>query len=111
MTQSIPAPATPATAPALHDILTRLHVQLEERLCLFRDGPVTPAAFHALEQALQGTFDAAARDIVEQELNSLEPQDKEQTAPKVRYHKETYRRNKRTPAQIATTFGPITLWS
>ena len=34
-----------------------------------------------------------------------------QAAPKVRYHRQTYRLNKRTPATVATSFGPVTLWS
>src|SRR5262249_56622725 len=40
-----------------------------------------------------------------------EPAARDQAAPKVRYHKQTYRLNKRTPAAVATSFGPIMLWS
>src|SRR5262249_60498546 len=35
----------------------------------------------------------------------------DQAAPKVRYRQQTYRRTKRTPAAVATSFGPLTLWS
>ena len=44
-------------------------------------------------------------------FNRCEPAAKDQAAPRRRYHKQTYRINKRTPAEVATSFGPITLWS
>jgi hypothetical protein len=41
----------------------------------------------------------------------LEAEDRNAMPTKVRYHKETYRINKKTPASIATRFGTITLRS
>jgi hypothetical protein len=41
----------------------------------------------------------------------LEPDDARALPSKVRYHKETYRINKKTPARIATPFGTISLRS
>ena len=111
MTQSTAAPSSPASTVAPDDILARLHARVEERLRLFREGAVTPAATYALEKELRAAFDAAARDLLEQALNCLEPAGPAEAAPKVRYHRQTYRRNKRTKAEVATTFGPITLWS
>src|SRR4051812_6440282 len=101
------APSTAAPAPAAtdvdpDDVLDRLRARLEERLRQFRDGPVTPAATYALEKDLHTACDAAARALLEQTLNRLEPARPDEAAPKVRFHKQTYRRNKRTPAEVAT---------
>jgi hypothetical protein len=35
----------------------------------------------------------------------------ELAAPRVRYQRQTYRINKRTPAEVETSFGPVRLWS
>ena len=51
------------------------------------------------------------RQTYEDELNRLEPDDKKAMQNKVRYHKETYRLNKKTPLQVASKFGMITLRS
>jgi hypothetical protein len=51
------------------------------------------------------------RQVLEREANRLESADKDAAPGKVRYHKETYRINKKTPACIATRFGTITVWS
>jgi hypothetical protein len=92
-------------------IFERLQQRLEERRRQFREQPVTPAATYQLEKDLQTALDQAGREIMEEELNHVQPADKQQAAPKVRYHKATYRINKRTKATIATSFGAITLWS
>ncbi len=52
-----------------------------------------------------------ADETYEDELNRLEPDDKKAMPNKVRYHKETYRLNKKTPLQVASKFGMITLRS
>lgn len=111
MAQSTAAPAPAASAATPDDVLARLRPQVEERLRHFRDGAVTPAAAYALEKELRVAFDAAARAVLEQALNRLEPAGPSEAAAKVRYHRQDYRRNKRTKAEVATTFGPITLWS
>ena len=71
----------------------------------------TPLRFHELEKELRAACDEAGRQFLEENLNRLETADKAEATPRVRYHKETYRINKRTPATIATSFGPITLRS
>jgi len=88
-----------------------LRVQAEERLRQFQQGPPTPRAAYTLEKDLKAVFDEAARALLQQAFNRLEPPDKRQAAAKVRYQGQTYRINKQTPAEVATSFGPITLRS
>jgi hypothetical protein len=77
----------------------------------FRGQTVTPQRFLELEQALHAAAAETCRQLVEREANRLEPDDKRALPGKVRYRKETYRLNKKTPARIATRFGTITLRS
>jgi hypothetical protein len=93
------------------DIFERLQQQVQELRQKFQAQPITPAATYQLEKDLQTALDQAGREILEEELNHVEAADKQQAAPKVRYHKATYRINKRTKARIATSFGDITVWS
>jgi hypothetical protein len=116
MAKSTPMAATGARQEAqggdgLGDIFQRLQRQVAERTQQFRAGPITAAQAFALEKDLKTLVDAAARECLEREYNHLEPQDKKQAAPRVRYHKANYRINKKTQATVATLFGPITLWS
>lgn len=55
--------------------------------------------------------DDVCRGLLEQVANGLESDDKKEVPSKVRYHKETYRINKKSPLQVATRFGAITLRS
>jgi hypothetical protein len=91
--------------------LNRLGEAVQQRVQQFRERPVTPQSAYDLEQDLKTFLDAAARDVLQEEFNRLEPDDKKQAAPKVRYRRQTYRINKKTKAEVATSFGPITLWS
>jgi hypothetical protein len=93
------------------DGFERLRRRVQRRREQFREGPITPLACYEFEKDLQAILAEVGREILQEEFNRVEPADKQQAAPKVRYHKETYRINKRTPATIATSFGPITLWS
>ena len=112
MAKSTPAPAVAARERAHDgDPLERLRQQTQERLRPFREGPVIPPAAYDLEKGPRKVFDEAARALLEQEFNRLEPADKHQAAAKVRYHGPTYRINKKTPAEGATSFGPLTLRS
>jgi hypothetical protein len=112
MAQSTPTPAPAASEPAPRtDPFARLHGQVEACLQRFRHGPVTPLAAYTLEKELKAAFDEAARALLEQAFNCLEPDDRAQADPKVRYRGETYRVNKKTPAEVATSFGAITLRS
>jgi len=105
-------PSVPATRdPELANVFDRLRVQAEQRLRQFRDGPVTPLAAYTLEHDLKALLDAAGRDLLQQAFNRLEPDARDQVPPTVRYRGQVYRRNKKTKAQVATRFGPLTLWS
>jgi len=112
MAQSTPTPPTAASATAPGgDPFAQLRTQAEHCLRQFRQGPPTPLAAYTLEQQLKAAFDEAARALLEQEFNRCEPPEKSQAEPKVRYQGQTYRINKKTRAEVATSFGPITLWS
>jgi hypothetical protein len=97
---------TPPEEPA-DDYQTRV----DEAVQRFRSEPVTPERFLELEKALQAARDESCRRILEREVDRLEPKEKHALPNKVRFHRETYRINKRTPARIATRFGTITVWS
>jgi hypothetical protein len=102
--------AVPAAA-APDDVFAHLRARVGERLRQFHEGPVTPLATYTLEKELKAAFDEAARGLLQQALNRLESADRAAADAGVRYRGQAYRRNKRTPAQVATCFGPITLWS
>lgn len=93
------------------DPLDELKQRVAEAVQRFRSEPVTPRSFLDLENALAGLAKDACRQILEREANSAEPDEKKAMPSKVRYHKETYRINKKTPKGVATRFGTITLWS
>jgi hypothetical protein len=111
MAQSRAAATAAARGTTAGDVWTQLRTRVEDRLRQFEAGPPTPAAVHGLEQELRAAFDAAGCALLEEAFHRCEPAARDQAAPKVRYHKQTYRRNKRTPAAVATSFGSITLWS
>ena len=111
MAKSTATPLTPAREPDPGDVFARLRQQAEERLRHFRQGPPTPLAAYTLEKELKAVCDEAARALLQQEFNRLEPDDRSQAAPKVRYQGQTYRINKKTKAEVATSLGPITHWS
>jgi hypothetical protein len=104
-------PATASESAPASDPFARLRQQAQECLRRFGQGPVTPPAAYALEKELKALFDEAARALLEQAFNRLEPEGKSQAAAQVRYQGQAYRLNKRTKAEVATSFGPITLWS
>jgi hypothetical protein len=85
--------------------------RLDEVVERFRSEPLTPQRFLDLENALHAAAAEVCRQVVEREANRWEAEDKQAVPSKVRYHKETYRLNKKTPARIATRFGAITVRS
>ncbi len=93
------------------DVFERLRQRVQQRQGQFREGPITPLACYELEKELQAALAEVGRELLQEEFNRVESADKQQAAAKVRYQKETYRINKRTPATIATSFGSVTLWS
>jgi hypothetical protein len=111
MAQSMAPPAAAARGTAANDVWAQLRARVAEGLRQFEAGPPTPAAAYALEKELRAALDAAGRTLLEEAFQHREPAARAEAAPKVRYRKQTYRLNKRTPAAVATSFGPITLWS
>ena len=93
------------------DIFERLQQRVQEIRRKFRNHLVNPAGTYQLEKDLKAALDEAGREILEDQLNQVEPAEKQSAAAKVRFHKATFRINKRTKATIATSFGPITVWS
>jgi hypothetical protein len=77
----------------------------------FRSEAVTPQRFLELENALQAAAAETCRQVLQREANRLESDDRRVLPGKVRFRKETYRINKKTPARIATRFGTIVLRS
>lgn len=111
MAQSMTPPAAAARETAAGDVWRTLRTRVEEALRQFEADPPTPATVYGLEKELRAAFDAAGRALLEEAFHRREPATRDQAAPKVRYHRETYRLNKRTKAEVATSFGPVTLWS
>jgi hypothetical protein len=85
--------------------------RLDATVQRFRNEPVTPQRFLELEQALRAVTDELCRQVLEQEANRLESDERAALPARIRWGKETYRINKKTPARIATRFGTITLRS
>lgn len=104
-TRALAMPACPA------EPLDECKRRMDAIVQCFRSAPVTPQRFLELEEALQAAAAETCRQLLEREANRLEPDDKRALPAKVRYRKETYRINKKTPARIATRFGTITLRS
>src|SRR5712692_3827093 len=85
--------------------------RLQKLIAEYRQASNTPGAAHQFEKDLKPALDAAGAAILEQEFNRLEADAKQELPPKLRYRGETYRINKKTKAEIASSFGPITVWS
>src|SRR2546423_12940436 len=105
MAQSMAPPAPAARDTDAPDVWAPLRTRVEQQLRQFAATPPTPATALALEQALHAAFDAAGRALLQAAFHRCEPAAPDRAAPKVRYQKQTYRRNKRTPTAVATTFG------
>jgi hypothetical protein len=104
-------PEAASTDSSKTDWAEALQRRVAECLEMFQKQPATPASAYAFECDLKAAFDEAGRTILEQTFNGMESEDKAQVAPKVRWQGATYRINKKTPAHLATTFGPIVLRS
>ena len=74
--------------------------------------PVTPAAMLEFEQSLREMLRELGRELVEWTCNALEPEEAEDAAEHIRVGAAGYRRtSEKTPNRdVATAFGPITLW-
>src|SRR5216684_112275 len=106
-----PRPRAIVTAATPGEPLDEFKKRVEGAVQCFQGAPVTPQRFLDLENALHAAAAEACRQVLEREANRLEPDDKDAVPGRVRYHKQTYRINKKTPATIATRFGTITVRS
>ena len=106
-TRAVATPVAPVPAAPLDAFEQRLDAIVER----FRSETPTPQRFLELEQALHAAAQETCRQVLEQEANRLEPDDRQAMPNKVRYRKESFRINKKTPTQVATRFGTITLRS
>ena len=106
-----PVAATSAVSATADEPVDAFHRRLNEIVEHFRAEPATPQRFLELENALHQAAQDVCRRVLEREANRLEADDRRQVPAKVRYRKETYRVNKKTPARIASRFGTITLHS
>lgn len=73
-----------------------------------RDGP-TPERTCQFERELEAALRETGRAVVQEVYNAAEPADEKQLPPRVRLGRRVFRRNRKTPNQIATLFGPIAL--
>ncbi len=71
--------------------------------------PATPAGTHDLEREVEQLSRELGRQTVEHAYNAVEPSDARQLPPRVRVGLSEYRRNRKTPRQVATLVGEITL--
>jgi hypothetical protein len=105
---------TPTACPATREEAQwqrQLHDSVSSCVERFRRAGVKPESAYALEKELKAALDEAGRTVLQEEFNRLEPDEKKQADPKVRYRREMYRINKKTPAAVATSFGRIVLRS
>jgi len=101
-----PVETAPDLADALQPALQRLRDQVER----FRQSPVTPLATARFENDLQLAARELARLSAQWTYNHLEPADVAALPGEVRFEGSTFRRlGKKTPQQVSTLFGPITL--
>jgi hypothetical protein len=103
--------ATPEAAPLLpllEKLLTHLGL-FADLLASFRAQPLTPAATHHFECQLQQLLRRLGLDLCDWTFNHLEPDDRQQLPSRLDYDGEHYRCRHRSPNDIATLFGTLTL--
>jgi hypothetical protein len=91
----------------IFELLQSHGLQLQQMLDQFREQPLTPAAFCDLENRMKSCLRDVGRRLLEGLLAQLEPAVRDQTAPRVQFQRETYRRRPKQPKTIYSTFGPI----
>lgn len=99
-------------ADRLRQVLAGQEQRLLQVVLEFLLAEVSPQSVHAFEQKLAEAVQELGREIVEQCLNLLEPEQAEQAPHDVRRQSGGYRRlNRKTRnPHVATLFGTIKLW-
>jgi hypothetical protein len=75
----------------------------------FLQAPATPAGTHHFEREVEQFARELGRQTVEHAYNAVEPSKARELPPRVRVGLSEYRRNRKTPRQVATLLGEITL--
>jgi hypothetical protein len=103
--------ATPEAAPLLPLVekLVRHCQHLTDHLSAFRAEPITPAATHAFEAQLQQLLRQLGLDLCDWTFNHLEADDRQQLPAQLDDDGEHYRCRDRSPNDIATLFGTLSL--
>ncbi len=110
-TYGLPAAADADAAPPDVNAVVEPALDRCRQLCAaFQRTPVTPQRAAEFERDLRTTALALARDLTQWTYNHLEPATPAAAPDQVRCAGTTYRRlAQKTPQQVSTLFGPITL--
>jgi hypothetical protein len=98
--------ASPDLSDVLQSALDRIHIVVER----LRQGPLSPVATAQFEKDLQHAIRELGRVVVQWTYNHLEPDDEQALPTQVDAEGSQFRRlTHRTPQQVSTLFGTITL--
>ncbi len=98
------------TTPDLDEVAKSAFLHIQELVDDFRRGPISPPVATAFENALQQATRELTRLVVQWTYNHLEPDATPALPPEVHFESSPYRRlSKKTPQEVSTLFGPITL--
>jgi hypothetical protein len=82
---------------------------LAQTLIDFQAQPPTPAGTAALEERLQTFTRELGRAALESTLNAIEPEEEQQLPEEIRVGGIRYRRRRKSPRDVDSTFGPLRL--
>ncbi len=100
-----------ASSPELPDVLKPMLDRLVELVEHFRCGLVSPLSSAGFEKELQEISRELARVVTEWTYNHLEPEATHALPARVSFESNTFRRlAQKTPQQVSTLFGTITVW-
>lgn len=104
------APDTTAASPPLAEVLQAQLARLQELVDAFRSRPLSPSAVAQFEKDLQHALREQGRAVLQDSYQRLEPDQPAAAPAAVCCDGDRYRRlNQKTPQQLDTLFGTITL--
>ena len=107
---SCDADEAPDTCPDPREVMQPVLDDLVAQFEAFRREPVSPTGSAQFEIDLQGKLRELGRVLTQSAFNSLEPAAVLDLPTEVHYESESYRRlGKKTPQQVSTLFGEITV--